>query len=153
MGKHDQGKRRVRIAVTFFLALLVLGVLSRTAQRFGHGTADHDIGRARRSSHGRNSNFDPRSVQRPNPLISASVLTGNLPSSFEPNRGQTNSHVKFISRGSGYNVFLTSTEAVFALHALQTSAGLQNDAAVKAAKKRRERVSVLRITLKGANPQ
>jgi hypothetical protein len=35
--------------------------------------------------------------------------------SFEANRGQTDSQVKFLSRGRGYTVFLTSTEAVLAL--------------------------------------
>jgi hypothetical protein len=32
--------------------------------------------------------------------------------SFEANRGQYDSQVKFLSRGGGYNLFLTSTEAV-----------------------------------------
>ena len=38
---------------------------------------------------------------------------GKLPLSFEENRGQTDSQVKFLSRSSGYNLFLTSTQAVF----------------------------------------
>src|SRR3979411_1281733 len=100
MGKHKQGKRRVRVAVTLFLALLVLGVLSLTAQRFCHRTADHDVARAWQSSHALNSNSDSGVVQHLKPSISASVLTGNLPLSFEVNRGQTDSQVKFISRGS-----------------------------------------------------
>ena len=41
---------------------------------------------------------------------------GKLPLSFEANRGQTDPQVKFLSRGPGYTVFLTSTEAVLALH-------------------------------------
>ncbi len=40
---------------------------------------------------------------------------GKLPLSFEANRGQTDPHVKFISRGSGYSLFLTATEAVLTL--------------------------------------
>lgn len=32
-----------------------------------------------------------------------------LPLSFEPNQGQTNPHVKFVSRGHGYSLFLTAT--------------------------------------------
>jgi len=35
-----------------------------------------------------------------------------LPLSFEANHGQTDSQVKFLSRGNGYNLFLTATEAV-----------------------------------------
>ena len=39
-----------------------------------------------------------------------------LPLAFEPNQGQTDSQVKYMARGSGYTVFLTSSDAVFALH-------------------------------------
>ena len=43
---------------------------------------------------------------------------GNLPLSFEANAGQTNSHVKFLSRGAGYTLFLTDTaETVLMLNA------------------------------------
>src|SRR5688572_3044342 len=38
---------------------------------------------------------------------------GNLPLQFEANHGQTDSRVKFLSRGSGYTLFLTATEANF----------------------------------------
>ncbi len=41
---------------------------------------------------------------------------GKLPMAFEANRGQTDRRVKFLSRGNGYRVFLTSNEAVLALH-------------------------------------
>ena len=41
---------------------------------------------------------------------------GRLPLSFEVNRGQTDSQVKFLSRGRGYTLFLTSTEAVLAFN-------------------------------------
>ena len=40
---------------------------------------------------------------------------GKLPLSFEANRGQTDARVKFLSRGSGYTLFLTGDEAVFSL--------------------------------------
>lgn len=39
----------------------------------------------------------------------------NLPISFELNKGQTDLRVKFISRGSGYTLFLTGDEAALAL--------------------------------------
>jgi RHS repeat-associated protein len=39
----------------------------------------------------------------------------NLPLRFEANVGQTDAQVQFISRGSGYTLFLTSGEAVFEL--------------------------------------
>jgi hypothetical protein len=40
---------------------------------------------------------------------------GKLPLSFEVNKGQTDSRVKFLSRGSGYSLFLTGDEAVLSL--------------------------------------
>ncbi len=40
---------------------------------------------------------------------------GKLPLSFEANTGQTDSRVKFLSRGRGYTLFLTSTEAILNL--------------------------------------
>jgi hypothetical protein len=40
---------------------------------------------------------------------------GKLPLSFELNQGQTDRRVKFLSRGSGYSLFLTSDEAVLTL--------------------------------------
>lgn len=54
-------------------------------------------------------------------LAFASV-SATLPVSFEANRGQTDSRVKFLSRGPGYTLFLTATEATFAL---RESEGLQ----------------------------
>ncbi len=40
---------------------------------------------------------------------------GQLPLSFEENRGQTDPKVRFLSRGEGYSLFLTDTEAVLRL--------------------------------------
>jgi Cep192 domain 4/Beta-propeller repeat/HYDIN/CFA65/VesB-like, Ig-like domain len=58
---------------------------------------------------------------------------GRLPLGFEANRGQTDGHVKFISRGSAYTLFLGSNESVFASRAGDES-------------------SALRVKLIGANP-
>jgi hypothetical protein len=41
---------------------------------------------------------------------------GNIPLGLERNVGQTNGDVQFLSRGQGYTLFLTSTEAVFVLN-------------------------------------
>src|SRR5215211_6056734 len=40
---------------------------------------------------------------------------GELPLSFETNKGQTNPAVKFLSHGPGYDLFLTANEAVLSL--------------------------------------
>jgi hypothetical protein len=40
---------------------------------------------------------------------------GKIPLSFEPNKGQTDPRVQFLSRGSGYSLFLTRDEVVLNL--------------------------------------
>src|SRR5881396_2430992 len=40
---------------------------------------------------------------------------GKLPLHFEANRGQTHRDVRFLSRGPGYNLYLTASEAVLVL--------------------------------------
>jgi hypothetical protein len=51
---------------------------------------------------------------------------GRLPMSFEANEGQTDPRVKFLSRGSGYTLFLTGNEAVLALRSRESGATSQN---------------------------
>jgi hypothetical protein len=62
--------------------------------------------------------------------LRTNVDYGKLPLSFEANAGQTDAHVKFLSRGAGYTLFLTSTEAVLSLQrnlkADETSPGRDN---------------------------
>ncbi len=41
---------------------------------------------------------------------------GKLPLQFERNEGQTDSRVKYISRGAGYDLFLTSSDIMMSLH-------------------------------------
>src|SRR3989454_3038234 len=40
---------------------------------------------------------------------------GKLPLHFEANRGQAHKDVRFLSRGPGYSLYLTSSEAVLVL--------------------------------------
>lgn len=40
---------------------------------------------------------------------------GQLPLAFEPNQGHADPQVKFLARGSGYTLFVTSQEAVLSL--------------------------------------
>ena len=47
--------------------------------------------------------------------IDWSQAYGKLPLSFEANEGQTDPQVTFLSRGNGYSLFLTQTEAVLVL--------------------------------------
>ena len=59
----------------------------------------------------------PTAVAQPDPARRGQIVEsyGKLPLSFEVNRGQTDAEVKFLSRGSGYTLFLTGDAAVFSL--------------------------------------
>ena len=60
---------------------------------------------------------DPPTTAAPPPPSMAAVQSayGHLPLSFEANEGQTDHSVLFLSRGQGYQLNLTSTEAILAL--------------------------------------
>src|SRR5258707_5532299 len=53
------------------------------------------------------------SSSKANPQWNAAYA--NLPLRFEENQGQSAQEVRFVSRGAGYQLFLTSQEAVLAL--------------------------------------
>ena len=68
------------------------------------------------------------------------VVYGQLPLSFEANQGQADPRVKFFSRGQGYTLFLSRSEAILALRRGQSEkAGTE--------------VEGIGVTLQGANPQ
>src|SRR5262249_36709555 len=49
---------------------------------------------------------------------------GILPLSFEINRGQADGQIRFLSRGSGYSLFLTATEAIIRMR--NAECGMRN---------------------------
>src|SRR6266699_3030553 len=59
---------------------------------------------------------------------------GKVPLSFEANRGQTDPRVKFLSRGSGYTLFLTGDEAVLSLRSQESGAALSEAKGVRSQK-------------------
>src|SRR3990167_2290491 len=79
---------------------------------------------------------------------------GKLPLSFELNQGQTDEQVKFLSRGRGYSLFLTSTEAVLVLRqGTRRSSDLLREADEDTTGDRNKRLqTVVRMKLEGANP-
>jgi hypothetical protein len=72
---------------------------------------------------------------------------------FEENLGQTDSQVRFVSHGHGYSLFLTPTEAVFALHARKPQQPAKIGARVRRGQpsKSEAQKSVLRMKLMGAS--
>ena len=95
----------------------------------------------------------------------ARVAFGNLPLTFEPNQGQADSQIKYMTHWHGYDLFLTSKEAVFAM-----PVGPQNSAALDLLTQRQNGLSgtaksaaapaatanaesVIRMTMPGGNPE
>ena len=75
------------------------------------------------------------------------VQFGQLPLSFEINKGQIDGPVKFLSHGAGYDLFLTATEAVLRVQkppVQQTDKSKTEDATVREG-------TVLRLRMLGAN--
>jgi hypothetical protein len=80
---------------------------------------------------------------------SAAANYGKLPMTFEGNMGQTDPQVKFLSRGSGYVVFLTSGGMVFSAHSqLVANTGAQANAKAN----QTQSGAVIQLNLVDSNP-
>src|SRR4029077_16823470 len=78
---------------------------------------------------------------------------GKLPLSFEANEGQSDKRVKFISRGPGYDLFLTAAEAVLTLRRPESPPPDKFVAPLLAKDvSTTSETSVLRLKMIGANP-
>ena len=95
---------------------------------------------AHRNSQGNAPVAHAPNVATPDASTKAKIAKGfgQLPLSFEINKGQTDSSVKFLAHGPGYDLFLTATEAVLGLRKPKTEANVRE-------------VSVLRLKMIGAN--
>ena len=71
---------------------------------------------------------------------------GQLPLTFEANRGQTDPAVKFLSRGNGYTTFLTTGGMVLSLRPSQQASDANEPNKTQAP------AVILQFTLEGANP-
>jgi hypothetical protein len=89
-----------------------------------------------------------------------------LPLAFEQNQGQTDSQVKYMARGNGYKLFLTSSQAVFKLHKQGGDSevrsmmmdrrigpsGVKSMLRRKALQRSKELVATVRMNMLGASP-
>src|ERR1700757_1025515 len=87
-----------------------------------------------------NGDLLSKSTQMTEPAVQA---YDNLPLSFEPNTGQADARVRFLARGPGYTLFLTSEEAALALPASQGTTARNAG---------RENPTIMTMRLVGANP-
>src|SRR5438067_924395 len=104
----------------------------RPNQRFGRSPFPQPAARRRRA--GRAALGVELLEDRCVPSAAADVLN-KLPLFFEPNAGQTDAQVRYLSRGPGYNLYLTDAGATLSLF---QETGQE---------------SVLRLGLAGANPK
>ena len=100
----------------------------------------------------------------PTPPANIPAGYGKLPLSFEANQGQSAPEVRFLSRGSGYSLFLTGQSAVLSLSRRNPTRGnakvfgpdldfrkLQPDPSNNA-KPAESKTSIVQMRLIGANP-
>jgi Beta-propeller repeat len=100
----------------------------------------------------KNGNIKPASANRDPKWAEA---YGKLPMGFEENKGQTNSEVRFLAHGQGYQLFLTAQETVLEARGskpLDFSPRHRAESSKKLrALKRKAPTSVVRMQLAGAN--
>src|ERR1700689_3518577 len=89
------------------------------------------------TSHAQEGPATPSSRTAASEVSTVNSNYGRTPLLFEANQGQTDSRVKFLSRGSGYSVFLTSGGMVLALR--PSDAVSLNDAYLAPASNRNSR--------------
>jgi len=96
---------------------------------------------------------------QPQPKTQARLIEtyGDQALVFEPNRGQTDDQVKFLSRGRGFTLFLTSTDAVLALvqpsdSLISRLEGKNFNGLSHSSQTTAFRSTSLRLKLEGANP-
>ena len=115
---------RVSLAIggtAFLLVVLLLGTrkiasLKATEAKPSQQTTGALVQSGNTAGHGgarKKAPASPRSGLPVNPKLA--TVYARLPLGFEANQGQTDPQVKFLSRGRGYGLFLTSDEAILTL--------------------------------------
>ena len=133
------------------VATLVCGGLLLTILE---GAGKHIIPGKGRSTTAAASEFAKPGAVRESPRWAEAY--GKLPLSFEENEGQTAREVRYVSYGSGYELFLTPQEAVLALRSKQhyDLSPRHRTASIRAMRKAQKagQITTVRMHLEGANP-
>src|SRR5579863_769704 len=97
------------LAVSFLVLLVIFPASTRSQDVTG--SADKTVGPTLNTA---------SSAGQPNAQMQSRIAAsyGHLPLAFELNQGQTDPRVKFLSRGSGYTLFLTGDETLVELRRL-----------------------------------
>ena len=134
-------RRTTPLRITLLVALAVSGVIGLFRNSLTEAARDRE-----------NTLVSGSSAPDDSTRARITEAFGELPMSFEANKGQTDEKVKFLSRGSGYTLFLTSTEAVLSLIRPEETGEKSSATDRGDEKKKVERVrrDVLRMRLLGA---
>src|SRR5215213_5779211 len=112
--------RKSFLSVGLLLVASAWGGATWSRSQWTAHEAAQPLDTVRQTSHATTAQPDATTKARLNELYS------QLPLSFEANVGQTHPQVDFISRGSGYTLFLTPSEALIALGAASPSPRTRN---------------------------
>jgi len=95
------------------VASLVTGLPAEASAQAGHLSLGAELAAVSLEMPGAGAKLDSTSATTPR----VQTAFGAMPLSFEPNQGQTDAEARFLSRGPGYMLFLTPSEAVLSLAA------------------------------------
>lgn len=138
--------RKATVAVPFTLFVLVVSSIILRSRSIKHAShVEPPI--AVRSAPGAKTATHPGIRANKQRLVAD---YSRLPLHFEANAGQTDRRVKFLSRGNGYGLFLTPTEAVLVLRKPRTKAQSKSPLKTRVLTPPVPTASVLRLTLLGA---
>ena len=136
------------IAIYIAVATVLLSLFMFTTIHYSNHTSQEN---AMRQSRAAESSSAATSAAAKQDLAKA---YGKLPLAFEENQGQTSPEVRFLSRGGGYELFLTSQEVVLGLRQPMSTRTARRDHAVRLRVDGKtpevEKVAYLRMRLKGA---
>src|SRR6266852_5641612 len=140
---------KMRTSLGLFLLLLIGAILAlpRRPPATGHRGTWH-VGQ---SSYPQADSRSPLLEQSGESRAKIAASYGKFPLRFEANQGQADLRVKFLSRGSGYTLFLTSTEAVLALQKPSLTIAAIQRYVGNTPGNRRTSSAVLRMKIGGAN--
>ena len=97
------------------------------------------------------ANWDLMSQAHPDSKTIANTF-GKLPLYFEPNYGQSDGNVKFLSRGSGYTVFFNSTGLVLALRSPSSDSDSNSNPDAKQPRRDSSSPTTVEMQLLQSNP-
>ena len=134
-------ERRLALAAVIILAL---AATTYSATSLGNGANGHPAAPAAFKA-------PSASALRGTDARRIAGLYSKIPLTFERNDGQTDSQVKYLSRGPGYTLFLTERSAVLAIKPAPTESNLvQANSDTTARKATDTKASILRVDLAGS---